>query len=474
MLTIKRRLLLSHLLVILLGAGTLGLYLYFAAAGQIVDAVGERVLDNARVLAAGLDGDELDAVSRHSTPGAAARMEDRLQRALRGNPDLVGAYVAEVTGTDVRVVAATAPGAVSEGSGSLTVDELALLRGGLKAATLGDIAAAGAEGNDLFALAPIAAAPSRYVAGVRFRASSLQESLRTLRLSTLGGLLFGVLAALVLSRLLAESLQRRIALLGERCRALAAGDALPPNQVAIGDEFDRVIADFDATAQRLREAAGGREDALTALTAANAKLETRVEERAREIEDATGQLKIEIENRLQVEALLAEAALTDALTGLLNRRAMLEMLEQAVQASRGQGGFSMILADVDHFKHVNDTYGHGIGDQVLMAAARELESLHGDSRHAARWGGEEFFVLLPGTGLMEACRRAEELRARVERMPLQPRGLRVTMSLGVAELQPGEPLEDCLRRCDQALYRAKDAGRNTVVIARGNLFATMS
>ena len=83
-------------------------------------------------------------------------------------------------------------------------------------------------------------------------------------------------------------------------------------------------------------------------------------------------------------------------------------------------------------------------------------------------------MLLPHTGLMEACRRAEELRARIERMPLQPRGLRVTLSLGVAELQPGEPLEDCLRRCDQALYRAKEAGRNTVVIARGNLFATMS
>ncbi|HJU41113.1 MAG TPA: GGDEF domain-containing protein, partial [Tahibacter sp.] len=200
----------------------------------------------------------------------------------------------------------------------------------------------------------------------------------------------------------------------------------------------------------------------------------RVEERARAIEDATGQLKVEIENRLQVEALLAEAALTDALTGLLNRRAMLEMLEQAVQVSRGQGGFSMILADVDHFKRINDTYGHGVGDQALVATAREFEGLYGDSRHVARWGGEEFFVLLPHTGLMEACRRAEEIRTRVERMPLSPRGLRVTLSLGVAELQPGEPLEDCLRRCDQALYRAKDAGRNTVVIARGNLFATMS
>lgn len=473
MLTIKRRLLLSHLLVILLGAGTLGLYLYSAAASQLVEGVGVRVLDNARVLAAAFDADELDAVARRSTPGAAARVEDRLHRALRGNRDLTRAFIVEAAGGDVRLVASNDPATMSAGTGSLSVEELQLLRAGVAAATLGDVAVASREGNDLSAFAPVEGAP-RYVVGVRLGAASLQQSLRTLRLSTLGGLLFGVLAALVLSRLLAESLQRRIALLGQRCHALAAGEPLPPNQTAIGDEFDRVIADFDATAQRLREAAAGREEALSALTTANRKLETRVEERAREIEDATGQLKVEIENRLQVEALLAEAALTDALTGLLNRRAMLEMLEQAVQASRGMGGFSMILADVDYFKRINDTYGHAIGDQVLAATARELESLHGDNRHAARWGGEEFFVLLPNTGLMDACRRAEELRARIERMPLQPRGLRVTLSLGVAELQPGEALEDCLRRCDQALYRAKDAGRNTVVIARGNLFATMS
>ena len=153
---------------------------------------------------------------------------------------------------------------------------------------------------------------------------------------------------------------------------------------------------------------------------------------------------------------------------------MLEMLLQAVKASRGQGGFSVILADIDHFKRINDAHGHGVGDQVLAAAAQELEQLQGDNRHAARWGGEEFFVLLPHVGLMDACRRAEELRARIERMPTPVRGLRVTLSLGVAEIQPGEPLEDCLKRCDQALYRAKDAGRNAVVAARGNSFATIS
>lgn len=474
MLTIKRRLLLSHLAVILLGAGALGAYMYWAVSGHMLDAVGERLLDNARLLESSLDIDDIRAFGDRADSAAGERLSQRLRRAVAINPDLSGAYVVEPRSDSLRVLATSQPTAGAASSDYLTIEESELLRRGIDRAVVSDIRVAASERADLTALSAIGAAPQRYVVGVRLNAESLQRSLRLLRLSTLGALLLGVLLALVLSRLLAERLQRRIRSLGERCQALAAGEPLPVDQLPIGDEFDRVIADFDATAQRLREASAQREAALAALTQANATLEGRVEERTRAIEEATHQLKAEIENRLQVEALLAEAALTDGLTGLLNRRAMLEMLLQAVKASRGQGGFSMILADIDHFKRINDAHGHGVGDQVLAAAALELEQLQGDNRHAARWGGEEFFVLLPHVGLMDACRRAEELRARIERMSTPIRGLRVTLSLGVAEIQPGEPLEDCLKRCDQALYRAKDAGRNAVVAARGNSFATMS
>ncbi|MCQ4164526.1 GGDEF domain-containing protein [Tahibacter harae] len=464
----------SHLAVILLGAGALGAYMYWAVSGQMLDAVGQRLLDNARLLESSLDIDDIRAFGDRADSAAGERLSQRLRRAVAINPDLSGAYVVEPRSDSLRVLATSQPSAGAASSDYLTIEESELLRRGIERAVISDIRVAASERADLTALSAIGAAPQRYVVGVRLNAESLQRSLRLLRLSTLGALLFGVLLALVLSRLLAERLQRRIRSLGERCQALAAGEPLPVDQLPIGDEFDRVIADFDATAQRLREASAQREAALAALTRANATLEGRVEERTRAIEEATHQLKAEIENRLQVEALLAEAALTDGLTGLLNRRAMLEMLVQAVKASRGQGGFSVILADIDHFKRINDAHGHGVGDQVLAAAAQELEQLQGDNRHAARWGGEEFFVLLPHVGLMDACRRAEELRARIERMPTPVRGLRVTLSLGVAEIQPGEPLEDCLKRCDQALYRAKDAGRNAVVAARGNSFATIS
>lgn len=473
MLTIKRRLLLSHLAVILLGAGALGAYMYWAVSHQMLDAVAQRLLDNVRLIGSSLDVEDIRSLGDRADSAAGERVAGRLRAAVRLNADLASAYVAEPRGDTLRVLA-TSIGDGRAAADFLSTEETGLLRGGVEQPTVSDIRSAASERAELSALAPISGSTPAYVVGVRLNADSLQRSLNLLRLSTLVAILFGVLLALVLSRLLAEQLQRRIRALGERCRALAAGEPLGAGQPPIGDEFDRVIDDFDTTAQRLREASAQREAALSALTQANAQLENRVEERTRAIEEATHQLKSEIENRLQVEALLAEAALTDGLTGLLNRRAMLEMLVQAVMASRGQGGFSMIVADIDHFKRINDMHGHGTGDEVLSAVARELEQLHGDNRHAARWGGEEFFVLLPGVTLTEACRRAEELRGRVERMPTPIRGLRVTMSLGVAEMQPGEALDDCLKRCDSALYRAKDAGRNTVVAARGNAFATMS
>lgn len=473
MLTIKRQLLLSHLAVIVLGAGALGAYMYLSVSTQMLDAVGQRLLDNVRLIEASLDADDVRALGDRGDSAAGERLIGRLRRAITLNVDLASAYVVEPRGGSLRVLA-TSLGDGRAGGDFLSSEETNLLHRGMERAVVSDIRSAASQRAELSAFVPIGAAPQQYFVGVRLNAESLQRSLHLLRLSALGAILFGVLAALVLSRLLAERLLFRIRLLGDRCRALAAGEPQPTDQRPIGDEFDRVIADFDATAQRLREASAQRETALAALTQANAQLESRVEERTRAIEGATHQLKNEIENRLQVEALLAEAALTDGLTGLLNRRAMLEMLVQALMAARGQGGFSVVLADIDHFKRINDAHGHGVGDQVLVAMAAELEHLQGDNRHAARWGGEEFFLLLPGTGLLEACRRAEELRARVERMPTPVRGLRVTVSLGVAEIQAGEALEDCLKRCDQALYRAKDAGRNAVVAARGNTFATIS
>jgi diguanylate cyclase (GGDEF)-like protein len=297
-----------------------------------------------------------------------------------------------------------------------------------------------------------------------------------LRMSTGLAFLVCVLIAAVFSRHLSRIFVARMTDLAARCRALANNEPLPPRGMSPRDDFDNLALEFDAMAGRLRHAAESREQAYAALREANSHLESRVTERTLELTDANKKLRGEIENRLHVEALLAEAALTDALTGLLNRRAMMEMLEQASsQLKPGEFGLSVIIADVDHFKEVNDQYGHAAGDRVLAAVGVRLRDLCGGQQqvYVARWGGEEFLILMPGVRLAAACKRAEQIRREITSMRIEET-LSVSLSLGVSEVVGGEDPDACLRRCDQAMYKAKAAGRNAVVAAQGTLFATMS
>ncbi|NMC48047.1 MAG: GGDEF domain-containing protein, partial [Desulfovibrio sp.] len=122
---------------------------------------------------------------------------------------------------------------------------------------------------------------------------------------------------------------------------------------------------------------------------------------------------------------------------------------------------SLLMFDIDHFKIINDSRGHAAGDQILRAiaalAVRHVRSVD----YVFRWGGEEFLILTPRTGLSEARAVADKLRDMAERHPF-PDGVRLTMSLGVAEHAQGEALEDWLTRVDKAMYAAKRGGRNRV------------
>lgn len=155
----------------------------------------------------------------------------------------------------------------------------------------------------------------------------------------------------------------------------------------------------------------------------------------------------------------------DPLTGLANRREFNLRAEQAQRWAEREGRpLSFIVLDLDHFKQLNDRFGHAEGDGVLRTMGQLLAQ---STRHRdlpARLGGEEFAVMVPGHDLMEAQRFAEALRHKVE-FTVFPRGLPVTTSLGVAQWQPGESVADTLQRADEALYRAKAAGRNSVCLA---------
>ena len=156
---------------------------------------------------------------------------------------------------------------------------------------------------------------------------------------------------------------------------------------------------------------------------------------------------------------------TDRLTGLANRRKLDEdLIYEQERAQRTRSPLAAIMADIDHFKAVNDQYGHQVGDQVLVAIAGILKEGVRKADRVARWGGEEFVILCPDTCAAGARELAEKLRQAVAAHPFTVCGQK-TCSFGVAEYRLGEPCEELIHRADEALYRAKESGRNQVVVA---------
>ena len=172
----------------------------------------------------------------------------------------------------------------------------------------------------------------------------------------------------------------------------------------------------------------------------------------------------------ETQTALTLAAETDALTGVANRRYFMRQAERAfVDAQAGGPAFAVVMLDIDHFKAINDTHGHGIGDEVLLEVAQACRQVLRTSDCFARFGGEEFVALLRGTHGADAAATAEILRRTVSTLAFENRTPpAVTVSLGVASyLANSESLHDILNEADRQLYAAKAAGRNRVMAASG-------
>jgi diguanylate cyclase (GGDEF)-like protein len=185
----------------------------------------------------------------------------------------------------------------------------------------------------------------------------------------------------------------------------------------------------------------------------NDELEARVEERTVELRHA---------NRI-----LAELAAVDALTELYNRRGLMDIGQREIAlARRGGRNLAVMMMDLDHFKEINDRYGHQVGDETLKHCAALLKKLARGSDSCGRYGGEEFVLLAPETELAGAGALAERILEEIRGTPVPSSkgGIRVTASIGVTALGPRDAtLADVLRRADAALYEAKAAGRDRVV-----------
>lgn len=166
---------------------------------------------------------------------------------------------------------------------------------------------------------------------------------------------------------------------------------------------------------------------------------------------------------------LKEMSTVDSLTGLMNRRAMTERLEaERARYHRLSHSFAVILLDLDHFKRINDKFGHQAGDRVLREVGNRLKLHTRQQDSVARWGGEEFLMLLPDTEEQGATTAAEKLRAALHQLPFEVGNVTPvsqTGSFGIAVYDGREPASRLIARADQALYMAKECGRNRVVVA---------
>ncbi|MEX2130324.1 MAG: diguanylate cyclase [Pseudohongiellaceae bacterium] len=166
--------------------------------------------------------------------------------------------------------------------------------------------------------------------------------------------------------------------------------------------------------------------------------------------------------RLLAEEEVYRLATIDGLTGLLNRRAFTEVLQREIeQTARYEQPLCLAMYDLDHFKRVNDSFGHDVGDKVLQTVSTIVSAHIRNTDICARWGGEEFMVLMPHTPLDVARQVMERLRDLTAEHRHVPAG-QVTVSFGLTQLQSGEELEVLLKRVDDALYKAKNTGRNRV------------
>ncbi len=205
-----------------------------------------------------------------------------------------------------------------------------------------------------------------------------------------------------------------------------------------------------------------------ALLEMNRELEAKIHERTHELAEANTRL--------------AQLAVTDGLTGLYNHRHLHERLSLEVERSQRSGlPLSLLMLDVDHFKQFNDSYGHPAGDEVLRQVARVLNDARRANDVVARYGGEEFAVILVDTAKFTAAKVAERVRERIaahdftDAATTAGKGTNITVSLGVATFpDDGSDAEGLVRAADTALYAAKRAGRNRVVLSTGTLVLSPS
>ncbi len=469
--SLRRQLFLSHFLVTLLIVGGVGAYFYVRARDSMLDNLQIRLQHTAALVGETLDAHGLESLRTADDVRQPLYQETLaiLRRLRSTNPDIAYLYIMRRHGDRVVFVVDSdeTDGQAMPGR-PYDLAPPALLAG-FEAPSADQQITRDEWGAFLSGYAPLRNGRGRYLVGLDMRAREVDAQLRQLRLAGAAALLLSTLLALVFGRVLSARIAGPIGALIGQCRAVAAGRLEGTVGARGWGELQVLVEAFNLMSTRLRATRDQQLAAERALAQAKADLEQRVEERTSDLIRLNERLQAEIAERKRTEAALEHAAKTDYLTGLDNRRSMLEHLDhQGALFRRSEVSFAIVLLDIDRFKRINDSCGHDVGDAVLGAVARLFRDAVREQDLVSRWGGEEFLLLLPDTSVEGGRIVAEKIRVRVlqEIRPACPAVLPVTLSAGVSGIVPGMTVEAVIREADRGLYAAKAAGRNQVAVAR--------
>lgn len=462
-LPIQRKLFLSHFLAVLLVSGSVGTYFYVSAVRSLVDSLRARLQNSAGLVSQAIDAQSLASIQGPEDTGTEAYQSAlALLRAFKHtNEDIAFLYIMRREGDRVLFVVDSDETPKQAQPGREYTEVVPGLKAGFFRASVDREITQDEWGSFMSGYSPLKNGQGRYLVGLDMRADEVSQKLKQIRISGAVSLLISLVLALLFSRYLSVHLNAPIKVLIRHCKALAEGRLNGRLELNRGDELDDLMQAFNSLSAGLAESRQETARAAQALHKANEELEDRVETRTQDLLETNKRLLHEIEERQKAEEALALAARTDALTGLLNRRAMVEHLEYEVKRShRGPKLFALMMCDLDEFKKVNDTWGHDAGDNLLRLVSGSLSSGVRTQDLVSRWGGEEFLLMLPETDRQGALVVAEKVLASVrEALPKAGlHGLKLGMSIGVTEYRPGQTLDACIKAADEAMYHAKSLG----------------
>ncbi len=465
--TIQSKLFFSHFAAIILISGSVGTYFYQSAIGNLTEALRSRLQNSASLVSRGFELENLDdirSVTDMNLPrykkGVAA-----LRSFVQSNPDIAFIYVMRKQGDrpvfvlDSDTDDPAMPGEVYE-------EDIPELMEGFLRPSVDEEITRDRWGSFLSGYSPLKAGEDQYLIGIDMYADEVDSKLSQIRLAGFLSLALSVILAMIFSRILSLNFTRRIMRVADRLGGIAPDQSVE-TEVSQGDELNQLSDAFDRMSRRLELNRQEIERSQNALKQAHDDLEHRVNARTSELLETNRKLMQEIAERKHMEQRLEELSRTDYLTGVLNRRAITRSLQETQAAVTTQEeSFCTILLDLDHFKQINDEYGHAVGDHALRHAVERVRHGIREKDLLGRWGGEEFLIVTPDTTLDEAQGLAERLCRNLADTKVSTDGVSVTVtgSFGVTRYVPGENIDACLKRTDDALYAAKRQGRNRIMV----------